>query len=333
MMGTGAFAVPTFRALLDSRHAVAGLVTQPARAGPAGHRLPPSPMRVLAESNIPSLAPENVNTDSARAELAAWEPDVFVVADYGQILAAATLEVARLGGVNLHGSLLPKYRGAAPVNWAIYHGESETGVSVIQMIPRIDAGPCLAQASTPIDPDENSIELEARLAQLGAPLVLATIEALAAGRVEPLPQDPGLATAARRLRKSDGLVDWSRPAEAIRNQIRAMEPWPRTYTFWRRTEVDAMRLILGRARVRADDASTWQGLQKPIVPGTVLEAKEGLLVATGQGVLEIESLQPAGKRMLGAGEFLRGHPLKRGDLLGKDEKEGRRQRAEGRKEV
>jgi methionyl-tRNA formyltransferase len=320
MMGTGAFAVPTFRALLDSRHDVAGLVTQPARAGPAGHRPPPSPMRVLAEqSNTPMLAPEKVNTDSARAELAAWEPDVFVVADYGQILAAATLEVARLGGVNLHGSLLPKYRGAAPVNWAIYHGESETGVSVIQMTPRIDAGPCLAQASTPIDPDENSIELEARLAQLGAPLVLATIEALAAGRVEPLPQDPGLATPARRLRKSDGLVDWSRPAQAIKNQIRAMEPWPRTYTFWQRAEGDAVRLILGRARVRADDASTWQGLQKPIVPGTVLESKEGLLVATGQGVLEIESLQPAGKRMLGAAEFLRGHPMKPGERLGKEE--------------
>jgi methionyl-tRNA formyltransferase len=318
MMGTGAFAVPTFRALLDSRHAVAGLVTQPARGGPAG-RQPPSPMRVLAESNIPILAPENVNTESARAELAAWEPDVFVVADYGQILAAATLEVSRLGGVNLHGSLLPKYRGAAPVNWAIYHGESETGVSVIQMTPRIDAGPCLAQASTPIDPDENSIELEARLAQLGAPLVLATIEALAAGRVEPLPQDPGLATPARRLRKSDGLVDWSRPAEAIKNQIRAMEPWPRTYTFWQRAEEGELRLILGRARVRADDASTWQGLQEPIVPGMVLESREGLQVATGQGVLEIESLQPAGKRMLGAAEFLRGHRLKRGDCLGKEE--------------
>ena len=153
------------------------------------------------------------------------------------------------GGVNLHASLLPKYRGAAPINWAIYHGETETGVTVIHMTPQIDAGPCIAQARVAIGPDETAAELEPRLAELGARLICETIDLLEAGRVEAIPQDAALASKAPRLKKTDGLIDWSRPAAAIKNHIRAMEPWPKTYTFWHRPDGPPVRLILGPASV------------------------------------------------------------------------------------
>ncbi len=170
------------------------------------------------------LDPEDVNTAEAGARLAELAADLFVVADYGQILSAETLALAPRGAINLHGSLLPKYRGAAPINWAIYRGELETGVSTIHMTPRVDAGPVLAQARMPIDPDENAIELETRLAELGAPLVLQTIAAIESGSAAALPQDLALATKARRLRKTDGAIDWSRPALAIKNQVARCNP-------------------------------------------------------------------------------------------------------------
>src|SRR5690242_5642003 len=235
MMGTGPFAAPTFRALYDTPHEVLALVTQPVRTQPGRRELPPSPMRLVAqEHGTPILDPESINTDEMRAKLAEFRPDLFIVADYGQILSAETLAVAPLGGINLHGSLLPKYRGAAPINWAIYHGEEETGVTVIHITPRVDAGPCLAKAATPIDPDENAAELEARLAVLGAPLILQAIDDLQAGRASAIPQDKSQATRAPRLKKSDGEIDWSRPAQAIKNQVRALEPWPKAFTTWPR---------------------------------------------------------------------------------------------------
>jgi methionyl-tRNA formyltransferase len=308
VMGTGPFAVPMFRALYEAPHEVLALVTQPARAQRGGRETPKNPMRVVAEERgTPVLDPENINTDDVRAELARFEPDLFVVADYGQILASETLAVARRGGINLHGSLLPKYRGAAPINWAIYNGDAETGVTVIHMTPRVDAGPCLAQARTAIDPDENAVELELRLASLGAPLVCRTIDDLEAGQVQPLPQDKAIASPARRLRKTDGEIDWSRTAEQIKNQIRALEPWPKTYTFWRRAGGDPLRLILGRCQVRPAAAAG-------VEPGTIVAAKDSeLAVAAGSGALAIFELQPAGKRMLNAAEFLRGYPVREGD--------------------
>lgn len=310
MFGTGPFAVPTLRALYDSGHIVAALVTQPPRAA-RGHRPPAaSPMRQLAESRqTPILDPDNVNTDEAVAALSALSPDLFIVADYGQILAPRTLAAAPRGGINLHGSLLPKYRGAAPINWALYRGETETGVTVIQMTPRIDAGPRLAQARLAIEPDETAPQLERRLAELGAPLVCRVIDALARGTIEPLPQDAAQATSARRLRKSDGEVDWSRAAEAIRNQVRALEPWPRTATWWHRPEGDPLRLILCRTHVVPEPATA--------PAGTVVRASAGQLhVATGQGVLALDEVQPAGKRAMSSAEFLRGHPLTVASRLG-----------------
>ena len=313
MLGTGPFAVPTFEALLDPAtggHEVAALVTRPDRAVRERYKSAANPMRAVAQlRGLAVLGPEDINAPDARNSLTALSPDLLVVCDYGQILSRDTLAIARLGGINLHGSLLPKYRGAAPVNWAIYHGETETGVTVIHMTPRLDAGPCIAQARTPIGPDETAADIEVRLAQLGAPLVIGAIAALAAGRAEAIPQDPKQATRAPRLRKEDGVLDWSRSAVALHNQIRAFQPWPRSWTMWRRVGGEPLRLIIDRAAVEAasSDAN----------PGTVVAADhERLAIATGAGVLVVKQVQPAGKRAMSAEEFLRGHGLNVGERLG-----------------
>jgi methionyl-tRNA formyltransferase len=264
---------------------------------------------VAQEQGVAILDPENINTEESRDRIATLQPDLLVVADYGQILRPETLAVARLGGINLHGSLLPKYRGAAPINWALYHGEKETGVTVIQMSPCIDAGGCLAQARLAIDPDETAVELEARLAALGAPLVVQCIDQLEAGTIHPAPQDPALASKAPRLKKSDGAVNWSRSARRIKNQVRAMDPWPKTYTYWLRAGHEPLRLILGRVAALEGDTHP--------LPGTVVHAHIGdLVVSSGGGLLRIESLQPAGKRMLPVEEFLRGYPVQPGERFG-----------------
>ena len=222
--------------------------------------------------------------------------------------APETLEIARYGGINLHASLLPKYRGAAPINWAIYHGETETGVTIIHMTPRIDAGPAIAQSATPIGDQETAAELEPRLAELGAPLVLESIDAIEAGTVRSIPQDRALATRAPRLKKELGQVDWSRSAAAIANQVRALQPWPKTYTFWQRPAGEPLRLILDRVHVEQAAAAT---------AGVVLEAAgDRLVIGTGQESLVVDSIQPAGKRVLSASEFLRGYPVKPGERFG-----------------
>lgn len=309
MMGTGGFAAPLFRALYGTPHEVVALVTQPRRTTRPGAESGVNPMReIAAEHGTPVFDPESVNTNESRETLRGFSPDLLIVADYGQILSAETLALARLGGLNLHGSLLPKYRGAAPINWAIYNGDIETGVTVIHMTPRVDAGPTLGRVSTPIDPEETAVDLERRLAAIGAPLLVQVIEDLVAGCGTPLPQDPSQASPARRLRKTDGAIDWSRPAAAIKNQIRALEPWPRTYTFWHRPKGPAVRLIVGRSAVVDAGESA--------APGTVVRAGAELVVATGAGAMQILELQPAGKRMLATAEFLRGYPVKTGERLG-----------------
>jgi methionyl-tRNA formyltransferase len=310
MLGTGPFAVPTFRALYDTRHTVAALVTAPLRS----HRGKPVPpisciREIAAEHRTPILNPESVNSPEAQSQLASLGPDLLVVCDYGQILSAATLAASRHGGINLHASLLPKYRGAAPIQWAIYHGEAETGATVIHMTPQLDAGPCVAQASIAIGPEETAFELESRLAGIGARLVGQTIDAIDAGTVRPLPQDPALASKAPRLKKTDGLIDWSRPAVAIKNQIRAMEPWPRTYTFWHRAGSPPVRLVLGPVTVVECPAN--------LAPGTVVEASSHrLVIAAGRDAIAPKNIQPAGKRLMSVEEFLRGHPIQPGDFLG-----------------
>ena len=313
MVGTGPFAVPTFRGLLASRHEVPLLVATPLRFCRGKQRSQECPMRRVAqELGLPIFDPEDINTAESIARLKQEAADVMVVCDYGQILSCEALASARLGGINLHGSLLPNYRGAAPVHWALYHGETTTGVTVIHMTPTVDAGPCIARASTPIEPDETAVELESRLCQLGEPLVLKVLDALEHGPIEVLPQDPSKASRAPRLKKTDGLVDWTRPAEAVRNHVRAMEPWPKTYTFWHRPCGDPLRMILGPVTVVELPAESTN-----VAPGTVVEAAAGrLIVATGEGGALLSSLQPAGKRMLPIDAFLRGYPVQPGEPFG-----------------
>ncbi len=316
MMGTGPFAVPTFRSLIESHHAVVALVTGALKD--QGQRPAAiSPMReAAARYGTPIFDPENVNVPSSQERIGQFQADLLVVCDYGQILSTATLAKARLGGINLHGSLLPKYRGAAPINWALMHGEKETGVSVIHMTPQVDAGPVIAQGGTPIDADETAVELEARLAEIGAWLVRRAIDSLESGTLEALPQSPALASKAPRLKKTDGAIDWNKPAEAIKNQIRALEPWPKTYTYWHRPGGPPLRLIPGPASVVAGDDSA--------PPGRVLEAcHDRLLVATPQQALQLTSLQPAGKRMLSIAEFLRGYHVAPGERFGPAEEDFR----------
>ncbi len=311
MMGTGPFAVPTFHAIYKTHHVVAALVTTPLRRHRGKLVEPVSPIRDIAhEHGTPIVDPEDINTSASQRRLAEFQPDLLVVCDYGQILSAATLATARFGGVNLHGSLLPKYRGAAPINWAIYHGERETGVSVIHMTPQVDAGPVIAQAPIEIEPDETAEQLEARLAALGGWLMRRAIDAVEAGRLEAMPQDPKKASRAPRLRKSHGAVDWSRPAWALKNQVRALEPWPKCYTFWLRDEGAPVRLILGP--VDLVDAAPCQA-----APGTVLEAAgDRLVIAAGEGAIAPRAVQPAGKRMMPIAEFLRGNRLRPSDRFG-----------------
>jgi methionyl-tRNA formyltransferase len=279
------------------------VVTRP----PRGRKAEAPPLAQVAEMlGIIVSQPETVNSDEARAALRGLAPDLLVVCDYGEILKRETLAVARLGGINLHGSLLPKYRGAAPVQWAILNGETETGNTVIQMTPGLDAGPALGVQRVPIDPDETAGDLEARLAEQGADLVLSVVDALDAGTAKPQPQDKAAASKAPRLAKEQGLIDWSQSALAIKNQIRALDPWPRAYTHWQRPG-DPLRLILHRVQTVNDDNS--------VHPGTILEAGPRLIVAAGEGALEILSLQPAGKRAMTANDFLRGYPLLQGEQL------------------
>ena len=306
--------MPTFRAIYDTRHRVAALVTAPLRTHRGQPVEPISPIREVARQHETALFdPEDVNSPEAVARLESFGADLLVTCDYGQILSPAALATARRGGVNLHASLLPKYRGAAPINWAIYHGEPETGVTVIHMTPRIDAGPCIAQARMVIDLDETAVELEARLAELGAMLVCETIDLLEAGLARALPQDPALAGKAPRLKKTDGLIDWTRPAAAIKNHVRAMEPWPKTYTFWHRSDGPPVRLILGPLCVVERKGTS-------IKPGTVIEAGGSrLVIAAGDGALTPASIQPAGKRVMPIDEFLRGYRVRPGERFGPEE--------------
>ncbi|HTN75161.1 MAG TPA: methionyl-tRNA formyltransferase [Pirellulaceae bacterium] len=306
MMGTGPFAVPTFRALLAGPHEVVALVTRPTPPPVGRRKTPANPMRDLGlEHRLPILEPESVNTPESIAALAAFQPDLLVVCDYGQILTAAAIEVAPLGGINLHASLLPKFRGSAPINWAIYRGEKETGVSVIHITPLLDGGNILSLRKTPIGPRDNAVELEARLAELGIEPVNEAIGQLATwDRVALLgvPQDPVLVTTARRLRKTDAQVNWQRTAVQIARQVRAFQPWPGTYLQWQRGSAAPQRLTLDRVTALAEPATA--------PPGTVTKSEgQTLWIATRQGTLSVERWQLEGKKALDMGEFLRGYSV------------------------
>lgn len=308
MMGTGTFALPTFRALYGTKHRVVGLFTQPEREGP-GRRRHRNPMKETAlEHGTPVFQPENVNTPAALAELRSLSPDLCIVAAYGQILSDELLQIARLGAINIHASLLPKYRGAAPVQHAILSGETETGITVIQIVPKLDAGPILGMESTPIGPRETAGELESRLAEIAVPLTLRVVDRFEAGTVEPVPQEASRATRAPRLKKSSGLIYWSRSPEEIARHVRAMQPWPTAFTFLKQPGKGTLRLII----TGVEPAE----LEGDAEAGAVLVADgKRLVVQAGGGSVEIVELRPEGKRAMAAAEFLRGHAVREGDRL------------------
>jgi methionyl-tRNA formyltransferase len=323
MMGTGTFAEPTFRALLESRHPVVGLVTQPDR--PVGEargstRQTGTGMKTIAEQHhVPVYQPESINTPEGVAKLREWAPDLLVVAAYGQILNNDVLSAAPQGGINVHASLLPKYRGAAPVAWAIYHGEKETGVTIIKMSVHLDAGDMLAQAAMDIQRNETAGELEARLGPLGAWLALRVIDQIEAGTAKGAKQEKAQVTKAPKLKKEDGLIDWARDGWQVCNQIRAMQPWPTAYTFYHREGQTPLRVIVHKARSAVvDDMPAHVG--SPRKPGEVVRLPDSghmlwVWAADNTGV-EIEELQPAGKKRMSAADFLRGHPAREGDRFG-----------------
>ena len=320
MMGTGTFAEPTFAALLGSGHEVLGLVTQPDRAvgkERGSSRLAKQGMKELAVArSVPVLQPESINTPEGVAALKSLRPELLVVAAYGQILSREVLAIPPLGGINVHASLLPKYRGAAPINWAIWQGETHSGVTIIRMSVALDAGEMLAQEAVAIRPDETAGELEARLGPLGATMAVDIVNRLSQGPVAGVKQDKALATKAPKLTKEMGLIDWTRSAAAVDRQIRALHPWPTPYTMLRRPDQPSLRLIVHKATAVALD------LASNATPGALHhdKAAQRLFVRTGDaGWIEILDVQPAGKRRMNAADFLRGNPLGDQAALGDDQ--------------
>jgi methionyl-tRNA formyltransferase len=310
MLGTGDFALPTFERLVDAGYRVAALVTQPDRPQGRKQELIPSRIKQAALARgVRVEQPEDVNAPEALEMIRAIGPDLLVTAAYGQILSAGLLAISRLGGLNLHGSILPAYRGAAPVARAIERGERETGVTVIRMSPRVDAGGMIAFARTPIGPDETAGELEARLAELGAPLIVEVIAQVVAGTAQILPQDRSKVTKAPKLRKEDGRLDWSKSNQEVHDLVRAMQPWPTASTSWQPADVGKapLRLIVHRTALAEGEGE----------PGMVLEAEgDRLVVAAARGAVSLLGVQLAGKKAMGVAEFLRGHHVFPGDRMG-----------------
>jgi methionyl-tRNA formyltransferase len=302
--GTPAFAVPTLDALLASQHIVVGVVTQPDRPRGRGQRTTDAPVKARAtEAALPTLQPAALKDPSFLAALSAFDADLGVVAAYGRILTDAVLAIPRLGLINVHASLLPKYRGAAPVHRAVMAGDSTTGVTIMRVVKALDAGPTFAFTRRDIGPDETSDEVERDLAQLGAPLLVESVDRLALADAPEQPQDDASATYAPRITKDDSLIAWSRPARDLHNQIRGLHPWPHAQTY-----LDGKRLILLRSSVTDESSDA--------APGTIVVARgDDLTVATGAGVLRITMLQLEGRKPMTVREFLAGHPLTPGRRL------------------
>jgi methionyl-tRNA formyltransferase len=296
--GTPAFAVPTLGALLASRHQVVGVVTQPDRPRGRGQRVSDAPVKALAvERRLVVLQPDRLSREVFADSFAALGADLGVVAAYGKILPEWLLLVPALGMINVHASLLPKYRGAAPIHRAILAGERETGVTIMRVVKALDAGPMLARALRPIGPDDSSDVVERDLAALGARLLVSVLDDVAAGRVVETPQNDAEATYAPRLIKEEGLVDFSRPAVEVHNRIRGLHPWPMAYTF-----LDGVRLVLHQARVSAHRATVE-------APGTcIIAGGAAITVVCGDGAaVDLLQVQPEGRRVMPARDFLAGH--------------------------
>ena len=306
-MGTPDFAVPALEAL-DEAHHLVGVVTRPDRAVGRGRRVEPVPVkREALRRDLPLFQPESLRAPQALAQLAAWEPALIVVVAFGQILRQNVLDLPPHGCLNVHASLLPRWRGAAPIPAAILAGDEVTGVTIMRMDAGLDTGPILAQREERIRPDDTSADLTERLARLGAELLVETLPPYLAGNLAPQPQPEEGVTYAEQLEKNDGLLDWSLPAVELDRRVRAFTPWPGAFTAWR-----GQRLKI----LRAAPLSDWRGGGPP---GTVVALADGVAVVTGEGSLRLEEVQLAGKRPMGIAPFICGQRDCVGSRLGVEE--------------
>jgi methionyl-tRNA formyltransferase len=303
--GTPDFAVPALDALLRSRHQVVAVVTQPDKPRGRGHKVSDAPVKAAASAaGIPILQPERLRRPDFTPQFAELGADLAVVAAYGKILPESLINTPRLGTINVHASLLPRYRGAAPVHRAVIAGERETGVTIMRVVKALDAGPMLAASRRAIDPDETSEQVEAALARDGATLLVEVVDRLSSGPVQEIAQDDAAATYAHRLTREDGVIDWTASATDVHNRIRGLHPWPHAFT-----TAGGRRFILHR--------STVENTSGAAVPGAILEAEgDRLIVAAGAGTLRVLEIQPEGKRTLTAREFLAGHRFPPGVRFG-----------------
>jgi methionyl-tRNA formyltransferase len=297
-LGTPAFAAAALERLLRSPHDLAGVVTQPDRPRGRGQKHTFSPVKALAVgAGLPVLQPERLKAPEFQEALRALKTDLGVVAAYGRIIPDEVIATPRLGMINIHASILPKYRGAAPIHRAVMAGEVETGVSIMRVVRELDAGPVFAVARHPIGTDETSLDVEHALAEIGADLCAGVIDALAAGTARDTPQDHARATYAHRLTREEGWIDWTRPAAELHNRVRGLQPWPLAEGV-----LAGQRLLIVRSAVAQPP--------HPGAPGEVLAATgDDLLVATGDGALRLLEVQPEGKRVMTAREFLAGRRL------------------------
>ena len=306
-LGSGSFAIPCLEALLDAGHEVPALVTQPDREKGRGQALAPPPTKPVAQRRrIPVLQPRRVREPEAQEALRRLAPELSVVVAFGQILPRSVIDISPRGTVNVHGSLLPKLRGAAPIQWAIANGETETGVTTMLIDEGLDTGPTLLARSTPIGPDETAAELEPRLARLGAELLLETVRGLEAGTLRPVPQDHGRATLAPILKKEDGRIDWSAPAARVACRARGFHPWPGAFTFHEGRLVKALRVREA------------PGVGPDVGAGTVVGVgPDGVTVACGGGTsLRLVEVQPESRRAMPATAWAAGARLRPGARLG-----------------
>jgi methionyl-tRNA formyltransferase len=308
--GTPAFAMPSLEALIGSAHDVVTVVSQPDRPKGRGQQLQPTPTRVVADRHaIPVIQPTKIREESFLQAIRDLQPDLGVVVAFGRILPDALLAIPRLGMINVHASILPSYRGAAPIQRAVLAGDSETGVTIMRVITEMDAGPTFATASLPIPPDATSGEMEAALSQLGAKLLLPVVDDLAAGRAVETPQDASRATHAAKITKDEGPIDWSKPAAAIHNQVRGLQPWPLAST-----HLAGHRVVLRRTAPLPPGVRSAIARIAPATPGTVVwaEGDELIVACGGDTALRVLEIQPEGRRTMTAREFLAGRGVAQG---------------------
>jgi len=304
-MGTPEFAVPSLRALIESGEEVVAVVTQPDKPKGRGLEIVPPPTKILAEKHrIPVLQPAKIKTEEFFIELKKFNPDLICVAAYGKILPKNILDLPTYDCINVHASLLPKYRGAAPINWAIIRGEKVTGITTMKMDEGMDTGDMLLKKELPIDDEDTGETLSEKLSEIGGKLLIETIRLLKEGRLNPIPQDHSQATYAPMLKKEDGKIDWKKSAEEIKNLIRGTLPWPGAYT-----NLEGKLLKIYKARLAEDEGK----------PGEIIKSdSDTLRVATGKGALDILELQIEGAKRLKTEEFLRGRKIKERTILGGD---------------